>query len=665
MSIGRLIIEFEARTGKFETDTGRAAKIMEKRAREIDAQVRKIGTAIGAALGAAAVGVGVLVKKAIDAADKFDDMAEKTGIAIGALSQLDYAAKLNGVEDLEGSLVKFNRSIGEAAQGTKAQAEAFKTLGVEIRNADGTLKNTETLFTETAEAISKLPDGIRKTQLAIDLFGKSGAQLIPFLNQGKEGLAALRKEADDLGLTLDERTGKAADGFNKNLDRLGAVSQGVGTRLATALAPELERLTGLLVKTAKDSDAVKVAADGIAIAFKGLVLIGIVVSNTFQLIGKSFASLAAAMVAAASGNFSGALEALQAGGEGILADINDIKQAYQSLFGAAPPAVASTPSRRGGDSIVDEEAAKSRKKAADDAAKEAERQAKAIQDTINALQEESAAYGLSREQLEARKLAQMGATDEQVKQGFELAKYIGLQEAAAAADEERARIFEQTRTPLEEYTATIERLNLLFNYGKTDIETYTRAVEAAAEKMDAALKKNKETTEKLSEFAKEAARNTQNIIADALVSGFDGGAKGILRTFAEMLKQLAAQAIAAKIAEKIFGSAAGGNGTGSGWIGTAASFLGSFFGGGKASGGPVMGNVPYLVGERGPELMVPKTAGSIVPNDMLGGRQQNIRIVNAFDTSAIGDYLQTSEGEKVFLNLVRRNGEKIRNLANA
>lgn len=662
MSIGRLIVEFEARTGKFETDTGRAAKIMEKRAREIEARARKIGTVIGAAFSAAAVGIGVLVKKSIDAADKFDDMAEKTGIAIGALSQLDYAARLNGVEDLEGSLIKFNRSVGEAAQGTKAQADAFKTLGVEIRNADGTLKNTETLFTETAEAISKLPDGIRKTQLAIDLFGKSGAQLIPFLNQGKAGLAALRKEADDLGLTLDERTGKAADGFNKNLDRLGSVATGIGTRLASQLAPELERLTGLLVQTAKDSDAVAMAADGIAVTFKGLVLIGIGVSNTFQIIGKSFASLAAAMVSAASGNFTGALEALQAGGDDVLADIEDIKKAYASLFGAAPSARAPSPARRGGDSIADDDAASARRKAADDAATEAERRAKAIEDSIAALKEESAAYGLSREQLEARKLAQMGATDEQVRSAYELTKYIGLQEAAAQADEERARILEATRTPAEEYAATIERLNFLFDYGKKDIETYTRAVDAAAARMDAATQKNKEKTEELSEYAKEAARNTQNIIADALVNGFDDGAKGILRSFAQMIQQLAAQALAAQIAQKLFGSAAGGGATGGGWVGMAASFLGSYFGGGKASGGLVSAGVPYLVGERGPEMMIPSTAGKIVPNHMMGGGSQNIRIVNQFDGGFVGDYMMSAEGEKVIDNYVSRNGAKIRNI---
>ena len=104
MSIGRLIVEFEARTGKFETDTGRAAKLMEKRAREIDAQVRKIGTAFGAMAGAAVVGLGALVKKSLDAADAADKLAQKTGLSIEAVSQLQYAAKLSDVEDLGASL---------------------------------------------------------------------------------------------------------------------------------------------------------------------------------------------------------------------------------------------------------------------------------------------------------------------------------------------------------------------------------------------------------------------------------------------------------------------------------------------------------------------------------------------------------------------------------
>lgn len=671
MSIGRLIVEFEARTGKFETDTGRAAKLMEKRAREIDAQVRKIGVAVGAAIGAAAVGIGALVKKSIDAADEMSKLAQKVGVSTEALSQLQHAANLSGVEDLGGALAKFNRTAGEAAQGTKEQAEAFKTLGVEIRNTDGTLKNTETLFTETAEAISKMPDGIKKTQVAMDLFGKSGAQLIPLLNLGKEGLDELRKEADALGLTLDERTGRAAEGFNDNLTRLGTVANGIGTRLASQFAPELERITGLMVQTAKDTGAVTRAAEALATAFKGLVLVGSVVSNTFQILGKEIGGLAAAAGAALSGDFKRAADILRMTGEDQLQDLRDIRDAYRSLFGDAPANLPRTPGRTGGDVIVDQEAEKARTKAADDAAKESERQAKAIRDHIAALNEESAAFGLNREQLEARKVAQMGATDVQVQQTYEVAKYIRLQQEAADADEERARIFEATRTPAEEYAATIERLNMLFDYGRKDVETYTRAVEQAADRMDAALNKNKDkSTEKVDEWSKtmqgiaeEAGRSIQRSLSDFLFNPFEGGLKGMVRSFAQTLQRMAADLLASSILQKLGSlfSASGGGAGGGGFWATAASAFGSFFGGGKASGGPVMAGVPYLVGERGPELMVPSTSGKIVPNNALGGGQPNIRIVNAFDMQVIDEYMNSSAGEKTFLNLARRNGAKMRN----
>lgn len=73
---------------------------------------------------------------------------------------------------------------------------------------------------DVAELFSLLPDGANKTALAVKLFGRSGAELIPLLNQGKEGLAEFDKLASDLGLTLDKETGKAAEDFNDNLTKL-------------------------------------------------------------------------------------------------------------------------------------------------------------------------------------------------------------------------------------------------------------------------------------------------------------------------------------------------------------------------------------------------------------------------------------------------------------
>lgn len=94
--------------------------------------------------------------------------------------------------------------------------------------------------------------------------------------------------------------------------------------------------------------------------------------------------------------------------------------------------------------------------------------------------------------------------------------------------------------------------------------------------------------------------------------------------------------------------------------GVVSSISSISFGGARANGGNVSSDRRYLVGERGPEMFVPNTAGTIVPNDVLmGGQRETIvvqpRIVNAFDTAAIGDYMGSDAGEQVILNVVRRN----------
>lgn len=683
MSIGRLIVEFEARTGKFETDTGRAAKIMEKRSREIDAHVRKIGVAVGAAIGAAAVGIGVLVKKSIDAADEMSKLAQSTGVAIGTLSQLQYAAGLSGVEDLSGSLTKFNRNIAEAARGTEIQEEAFKALGISVKNADGSLKDTETIFGEVAEAFSGIEDGAAKTAVAMDLFGRAGANLIPLLNSGKAGIAAMRQEADQLGLTLDERTGKAAEGFNDNLSRLGTVAQGIGTRLATEFAPELERLTGLLVDTAKETDSVGRSASGIATVIKGATLGFIGLANAVQIVAKSIAGLAAVNVEFYSGNFRGAVAAGKAALSDIRNDIADTGRAYERLFGAAVPLFSAPQTPEGGKRALtirnkgDEEAARKAgveaQKALQKVLDAEEKQRESIASIIDALKEEAATMSATNGQIQARAVAKLGGTAAEQQQAKALGDYVDQLKKAEESDKERLRVIESVRTPLEEYAAEVSRLNELFDSGKKDSEAYNRAIAGAQKAFEDAEKKAKESTDKMSVFADQAARNMQDAFADFLFNPFDQGVKGMVRSFAQALQRMAAEALAAGIFDKLLGSKAGGGlnvgslaglfsgSAGGSGIGGIGDYFSAMFGGFFAGGGdPPVGKLS-MVGERGPELFVPKSAGTIVPNDLLGGKQQNIRIVNAFDTNVIADYMNSSAGEETFLNLARRNGTKLRN----
>lgn len=135
-----------------------------------------------------------------------------------------------------------------------------------------------------------------------------------------------------------------------------------------------------------------------------------------------------------------------------------------------------------------------------------------------------------------------------------------------------------------------------------------------------------ETIAELSPFADQAARNMQDAFADFLFDPFEGGIKGMLKSFVDILRRMVAEAAAAKIFEALgFGQRGSGSGSG-GLLGGLGNVLQSITGiggpiriPGRAAGGPVTGGFPYIVGERGPELFVPRASGSIVPNGRMGG----------------------------------------------
>lgn len=211
-----------------------------------------------------------------------------------------------------------------------------------------------------------------------------------------------------------------------------------------------------------------------------------------------------------------------------------------------------------------------------------------------------------------------------------------------------ARLMEEmhqkTRTQNEEqlraYYEQKEALDFLWREGGIDnVEQYNARLDAINDKLlpefEVTLKKLPEIAEKeieeLNEFQIAAARNTQGIIADTLTNGFDEGADGVLKSFADMIKQMVAQAVAADIAGRLFGEAGGGTSGSSGWIGALMGLFGA-----RAMGGPVSAGTPYLVGERGPEVIVPRNAGTVVPNHALGGMNNSFNITIQAPNEQVG-----------------------------
>lgn len=125
-----------------------------------------------------------MIKSSIDSADALDEMAQRTGIAVESLSLLVPAAELSAVstEKFEAGLKKLATGMLEAATGSEESAQNFDALGVAIQNQDGTLRDSEQVLLDLADRFQAMPDGAEKAALAVEIFGKAGAEMIPLLS---------------------------------------------------------------------------------------------------------------------------------------------------------------------------------------------------------------------------------------------------------------------------------------------------------------------------------------------------------------------------------------------------------------------------------------------------------------------------------------------------
>lgn len=192
--------------------------------------------------------------RAIAILDQLDELAEKTGISVENLSALRYASEVAGtpMEALTGGLARLSKQMAAAAGGNKEAAATFDLLGVKVKNVDGTLRSSDEVLMDLADRFASYEDGAAKAALAQALFGKSGADMIPILNQGRAGVARLREEAAKLGAIYDGDVAKAAAQFNDNLAKLKLASEAAAVSIAGPMVQALATLSDKLVEAKKN-----------------------------------------------------------------------------------------------------------------------------------------------------------------------------------------------------------------------------------------------------------------------------------------------------------------------------------------------------------------------------------------------------------------------------
>lgn len=219
---------------------------------------------------------------AIELGDQFNDMSQRTGVSVEMLGKFRVAAKTSGVEieEVAGSIAKLSKNLVAAEKGTGAAAIALRAVGISSQDIK-TLSPDEILL-KIADAFKGTEDGARKTAVAMALFGKSGANLIPLLNQGSEEILKFNS-----ALTTD--FAKKADLLNDQI----ALLKNQLTNFSIFLAGELlPGITAMAEGFNENTTAVKtlvVFVKGLELSFTGL---GFAFSTISSHIGEELALMA-------------------------------------------------------------------------------------------------------------------------------------------------------------------------------------------------------------------------------------------------------------------------------------------------------------------------------------------------------------------------------------
>lgn len=326
-SLGSLVVSLAVDTAKFQGDLGRAAVIAERRMKNIrDTATRAFG-ALTIAATAAGTALTAMLTRSLRDADEMLKLAKSVGTTVEQLSALRYAADLAGVsqDELGVALKKLASTAVDASNGVSSSAAAFKALDITVERSNGTLKSTDELVAEIADAFAAAPDSITKTAIATDLFGKSGSKLIPLLNEGSEGLAKYTKEAQRFGLIISTEPAVAAEQFNDNLSRLKSILTGFGNLLAAELSTPLANFSAALVDGAVGLDRLRSLAESSANVVRFFASVFIVLGTALEAAGKNLGAFAAAFDAFFTGEFSAAAQIIR----DRMADAE--KEAQQSL----------------------------------------------------------------------------------------------------------------------------------------------------------------------------------------------------------------------------------------------------------------------------------------------------------------------------------------------
>ncbi len=532
---------------------------------------------IGAAVGGVLVG-GNFLRGIVDGIDRLNDLKDATGASIGNISALEDIAARAGTqfEVVSTSLLKLNQALLNAKPGD-ATTNTLQAIGLqaqELRRIDP----AEALL-RVARGLEQFADDGNKARATQVLFGRSLGDVAPLLKD--------LVETGQLNATVTNEQAQQAEAFNKQLARVSKNATDAGRAIAGPLLSSFNALADALGRASANPKGVLA---GIGEQFEVDFL-----RARLQATQDDIERLSASAVRARE----------------ILSKQPDSIRAKATLAEFAEAEKQAQEYRTRIDAILYGQGG--RRPANEGGGRLAGGARPTIGDIVGAAskppstQEGKGDLGaFIGQQLQRQNERDLGALQ-------------GLIDSTAGARSDRV-------------VSLVQKASQLYADGALSLEDFTRAAEAGGRELEALAPKTEKVAEAVSNFSEQASRNIQDALGTSLVAALDGNFKSIEKLWANTIKQLVAQALAADLNERLFGKTFGQKGGKlEGIVGNlltgGLSSIGNFFGGARAMGGPVQAGRAYLVGEVGPELIVPGSSGTVIPNNALGGSSVTVNLV--------------------------------------
>lgn len=172
------------------------------------------------------LGAAVLARTAkhiIDFGASIGDLSDRVGVSAETLQTMQFAAEQNGSSAAEASkaIEKLSKSIGEAEIGSKLYADGFKRLGVELKDTEGNLRDTEAILMDVADGMAEMEDPALRVKTAYDLMGRGGTAMIQFMKEGSNAIDGYNKKLKENGMMLENAQVKQLQAASGELEKAG------------------------------------------------------------------------------------------------------------------------------------------------------------------------------------------------------------------------------------------------------------------------------------------------------------------------------------------------------------------------------------------------------------------------------------------------------------